>query len=172
MRKSSEYSLLTLRSVSSWLSATPDGKTAVTNPLGSGRRKCIGSGTSTVVPFMCWSMTFSMSCSWWNSPSSRAPKALQQERKVISSLTAIFHIWWCVWRRKNKMSRCIQGGTYCLTESLQVGETTQSMGSVADRKWAFWVFLQRTGVGRGPGLVTSIIRRMSMTVWIIKHRCT
>lgn len=74
---SDEYSLLTFRSVSIWLSATPDGKTAVTNPLGSGRRKWIGSGTSTVVPFMCWSITFSMSCSWWIRPSNRAPKALQ-----------------------------------------------------------------------------------------------
>lgn len=92
--KSQEFSLLTLRSVSSWLSATPDGKTAVTNPLGSGRRKCIGSGTSTVVPFVCWSMTFSMSCSWWIRPSNRAPKALQWEweRKVISSLTAV-SVW-------------------------------------------------------------------------------
>lgn len=161
--------ILTLRNVSSWLSATPEGKTAVTNPLGSGRRKCIGSGTSTVVPVMCWSMTFSMSFSWWNSPSNRAPKALQQEIKVFSSLLTKSRIWWCGWLKK--MSRCYQGETYSLTESLQEVATTQSIGSVADRKWAFWDFLQRIRVGRGPGWVTSIIRRMSMTVWIFRHTC-
>lgn len=54
--------------------------------------------------------------------------------------------------------------TYSLIVSLQLVRTTQSMGRIADRKWDFWTVLLRIGAWRGPGFVTSIIRRRFMTL--------
>lgn len=58
---------------------------------------------------------------------------------------------------------CFDDKTYSLIVSLQLVQTRQSIGRVVDRKWDFWFVLLTTGAERGPGCVTSIIRRRFMT---------
>lgn len=57
-----------------------------------------------------------------------------------------------------------KGKTYSLIVSLQLVQTTQSMGRAVDRKWDFWTVLLRMGAETGPGFVTSVISCRFMTL--------